>query len=48
MEHQLNTENEESLKVGLKIHKGKTKLMTNIDTADNVQTDATEIEADEL
>ena len=31
MEHQLTTVNEESLKIGLKIHKGKTKFMTNID-----------------
>ena len=28
MEHQLITVNEESLKIGLKIHKGKTKFMT--------------------
>ena len=32
MEHQLNTVNKENLKIGLKIHKGKTKFMTNIDT----------------
>ena len=44
MEHQLNTENEESLKIGLKIHKGKTKSMTNIDTTDNIQMEGTEIE----
>ena len=31
MEHQLITVKEESLKIGLKIHKGKTKFMTNID-----------------
>ena len=36
--------NEESFKTGLKIHKGKTKFMTNIDTTDNIQTDGTEIE----
>ena len=35
MEHQLNTVNKESLKTGLKIHKGKSKFMTNIDTTDN-------------
>ena len=38
MEHQLNTVNEESLMIGLKIHKGKTKSMTNIDATDNIQT----------
>ena len=43
MEHQLNTVNEESLELGLKIHEGKTKFMTNIDTTDNIQTDRTEI-----
>ena len=42
-EHQLNTLNEESLKTGLMIHKGKTKFMTNIDTTDNIQTNRTEI-----
>ena len=44
MEHQLNTVNEESLKIGLKIHKGKTKFMSNIDTTDNIQINGTEIE----
>ena len=44
MEHQLITVNEESLKIGLKIHKGKTKFMTNIDTTDNIQIKGTEIE----
>ena len=44
MEHQLITVNEESLKIGLKIHKGKTKFMTNIDTTDNVQINGPEIE----
>ena len=43
-EHQLNTVNEESLKIGLKINKGKTKFMTNTDTTDNIQIDGTEIE----
>ena len=32
------------LKTGLKIHKRKTKLMTNIDTIDNVPISGTEIE----
>ena len=44
MEHQLNTVNEESVKIGLKIHQGKTKHMTNIDTTDNIQINETEIE----
>ena len=44
MEHQLNAVNEESLKIGLKIHKVKTKCMTNIDTTDNIQIRGTEIE----
>ena len=43
MEHQLNTVNEESLKTGLKIYKGKTKFMTNIDTTDNIHMNRTEI-----
>ena len=38
----LNTVNEESLKTGLKIHKGKPKFMKNIDTTDNIQIDGTE------
>ena len=44
IEHQLSTVNEESLKTGLKIHKGKTKFMTNIDTTDNIQMKGTDIE----
>ena len=44
MEHQLITVNEESLKIGLKIHKGKAKLMTNIDTTDSIQIHGKEIE----
>ena len=44
MEHQLNTVNEESLKIGLKVHKGKTKFMTNIDTTESIQINATDIE----
>ena len=43
MEHQLNTVNEESSKLGNKIHNGKTKFMTNIDTTDNIQINGTEI-----
>ena len=35
MEHQLNTANEKSLKIGPKVHKGQTKFMTNVDTTDN-------------
>ena len=44
MEHQLITVKEESLKISLKIHKGKTKFMTNIDTTENIQIYGTEIE----
>ena len=44
MEHQLNIVNEESLKIGLKIHQEKTKFRTDIDTTDNVQINGTEIE----
>ena len=44
MELQLNTVNEESLKIGLKIHKVKTKFMTNIDTTDNIQINGTGVE----
>ena len=44
MEHQLITVNEESLKISLKIHKGKNKFMTNIDTTDTIQINGTEIE----
>ena len=36
LEHRLIMVNEESLKIGLKIHKGKLKFMTNIDTTDNI------------
>ena len=43
MEHQLIKVNEETLKIGLKIHKGKTKFMTNIDTTDNIKVIGTEI-----
>ena len=44
MEHHLNTVNEESLETGLKIHKGKTKCMANIDTTDNIRINGTERE----
>ena len=44
MEHQLNTLTEERLKIGLKIHKGKTKFMTNIDTTDNIQINGSKTE----
>ena len=44
MEHQLIAVNEESLKIGLKIYKGKTIFMTNIDTTDNIQINGTETE----
>ena len=44
MEHQSNTVNGESFKIGLKIHRGKPKFMTNIDITDNIQIGGTEIE----
>ena len=44
MEHQLIIAKEESLKIGLKIQKGKTKFMTDIDTTDNIQINGTAIE----
>ena len=44
MEHQLITVKEESLTIALKIHKGQTKFMTNIDTIDNIQINGIEIE----
>ena len=44
MKHQFNTVIEESLKTGVKIHKGKNKLMKIIDTTDNSQIDGTEKE----
>ena len=43
MKHQLNSVNEEILKIGLKIHKEK-KIMKNVDTRDNIQIDGTEID----
>ena len=36
--------NKESLKIGLVIHKGKTKFMTNIDTTDKKQINGAQIE----
>ena len=44
MERQLNTMNEENLKLGLVIPKGKPKCMTSIDATNSVQIDGTEIE----
>ena len=44
MEYQLDTMNEESLNIVLKIHKGKMKSMTNMYTTDNIQIDGTEKE----
>ena len=45
MEHQLHTENEERLKIGLKIHKSKIKFLKNIDLTDSMQKDGAETEA---
>ena len=44
VEHESNTMTEESLKIGLKTHKGKTKFITNTDTTDNIQINGTGIE----
>ena len=44
MEHQLNTMNKENLNIGLRIHKRKAKLTTNVDTTDNIQIDRTGIQ----
>ena len=46
MKNELNTANEESLKIGLKIHEGKTKAMTNIDTTENVKIEGQKREDD--
>ena len=43
MEHQIKIVNEEDLKIGLKKHKRK-KIITTIDTTDNIQIGGTEIE----
>ena len=43
MEIQPNVLNHESRKVGLKIHRGKTKFMTNIEIKVSIQTDNIEI-----
>ena len=44
MEHQFNNVNEESFKICLTLHEGKTKIMININTTDNMHIDGTEIE----
>ena len=44
MECQRNNVKEEISKIGVKILKGKTKCITNIDTTYNTQIDGTEIE----
>ena len=44
MEIQLNILNQESKKVGLKIHRGKTKFMTNYETSEKIEIDNIEIE----
>ena len=44
METQLNEINKESKKVGLKIHRGKTKFMTNHDTDEKIHIEGIEIE----
>ena len=44
MEIQLDNLNEESKKVGLKMHKGKTKYMTHLSTEDSIQVEDQDIE----
>ena len=44
MEHQLIPVKWRKLKNWSKMHKGKTKFMTNIDTTDNIQINGTETE----
>ena len=44
MEHDINTVNETSLKIGHKIQKGKPKITKNIDTTDDIQIVGTETE----
>ena len=44
MEEQLNMINDESKKIGLKIHRGKTKYMTNFNTKKKIIVENTEIE----
>ena len=44
IEKHLNSRNSESLKVGLKIHKGKTKYMTNHADSEDILTDQQKIE----
>ena len=44
MELQLNDLNRESKKIGLKIHKGKTKYMTNFQTSNIIKIENDEIE----
>ena len=44
MEIHVNSPNSENLKVGLKIHKGKTKYMTNHSDSENILIDQDTIE----
>ena len=44
MEQQLNILNEQSKRVGLKIHRGKTKFMTNFAKTQKIEIDGIEIE----
>ena len=41
---QLNTLNYESKSIGLKIHRGKTNFMTNLETTDKMKIEGIEIE----
>ena len=44
MEQQLNILNKQSKRVGLKIHRGKTKFMKNFATTQKIEIEAIEIE----
>ena len=44
MEIQLNILNQESKKIGLKIHRGKTKFMTNYETSQSIKIEGIDIE----
>ena len=44
MEEQLNSLNTESKKIGLKMHKGKTKYMTDFKTSESIEIENEQIE----
>ena len=44
MEHQLHSLNDESKQVGLQLHRGKTKFMTNFETTEEIEIEGHPIE----